>query len=528
MTRFPFILLLIVLLAAAGCERHDAALEARVHEAYLLADVSPDSAIAILDSLAPRALTAPRASRARHALATVKARDKAFITHSSDTTILPLIDYYSRRPASDTLRPVALYYAGRVYADMGDAPRALDFLQQALDALPTNKNPRLQSCIHAQRGEIYYLAGFLKEALRENKKALDTSILLNDSLFIIEDLITLGYGYQANDMYDSALIYYRKAYDMTVLMNIDYKKSIILGDMALAYHQLGVSSLADSIIHEALRYPVPPRSKSPLYSIASEIINDYNSPYYYHLAKWRCDSGSVYAKYGANIDMALLDISKNSLDSARYHIITAQILYDSIRNIGSTEAIARMKAVYDYSIHERESSLLKAEKSTLKWQLAFIAILLISIIIIASWYIIRLRQQNRKFRELEKLYKNNENFSAAIRIQEEDISALPIVKTFKEKSEAGIPVSDEEWSELDDLIRTHYPKLYLALKVNNVLSLVEWRVTMLIKIDIQPSKISNLINRSKNSVSSIRTRLNKKLNGGSGSSKDWDAFVRSL
>lgn len=529
MTRLPsIILLLIALIAAAGCERHDTALEARVDEAYRLADINADSAIALLGTIAPEAAAAPEASLMRHALATVKAQDKAHLHPASDSAIVPIIKYYADRPASDTLRPMAFYYAGRIYSDLGDAPKALDYFGQALNAIPDSQNPRLRSTIHAQRGEIYYLAGFLDEALMENKKTLDASTMLNDSLLIIDDLISLGYGYHAAELYDSALIYYRKAYDMAVLKDVDSKKSTALSKIALLHHQRGEVLLADSLIHEALKYPVSPLSKSPLYSIASDIINDYDSPLYQQLMKWRCDSGSVYGKHNANLNMALLDISRNNLDSARFHIARTKIYYDSIRSIKSTEAIARMKAMYDYSIHEKENSLLKAERTALKWQLAFSAIMLTMIVIVASWYIVRLRNQNRKFRELEQLYINNEKDTATTVISEEDISALPIVKIFKEKSESGISVSEEEWHELNAMIKTYYPNLYLVLKVNNVLSQVEWRVTILTKIGIPPSKIGILINRSKNSVSSIRTRLNKKLNGGSGSSKDWDAFVRSL
>ena len=63
MTRLPsIILLLIALIATVGCERHDTALEARVDEAYRLADINADSAIALLGTIAPEAAAAPEAS----------------------------------------------------------------------------------------------------------------------------------------------------------------------------------------------------------------------------------------------------------------------------------------------------------------------------------------------------------------------------------------------------------------------------------------------------------------------------------
>lgn len=97
--------------------------------------VSPNEALTALDSIDPRALS--DADRHFYDFLTIKARDKAYITHESDSLILSVVEYYSTQ-SKDTVYPEALYYGGRVYSDLGDYPTALDYFQKALDCLETS------------------------------------------------------------------------------------------------------------------------------------------------------------------------------------------------------------------------------------------------------------------------------------------------------------------------------------------------------------------------------------------------------
>ena len=89
-----------------------------------------DSAIALLDSLSPAINQADKATRMRYDLMLIKSRDKAYIEHRNDSMIAPVVEYFTGHSDPD-LTPLALYYAGRVYSDLGDAPRALDYYQKA-------------------------------------------------------------------------------------------------------------------------------------------------------------------------------------------------------------------------------------------------------------------------------------------------------------------------------------------------------------------------------------------------------------
>ena len=72
----------------------------------------------------------------------IKVDDKLYrpITHYRDT-ILQLVDYFEQHPRvlprllGKTGPALPYLYAGRVFADLGDAPQALDYYQSALDVM---------------------------------------------------------------------------------------------------------------------------------------------------------------------------------------------------------------------------------------------------------------------------------------------------------------------------------------------------------------------------------------------------------
>ena len=84
----------------------------------------------------------------------IKANDKAYILHTSDSLILPVLHYYIEKDDERHL-PEAYYYAGRVYRDLGDAPQALEYFEKAAEALPEDGGYKLKSKIYSQMGTLF-------------------------------------------------------------------------------------------------------------------------------------------------------------------------------------------------------------------------------------------------------------------------------------------------------------------------------------------------------------------------------------
>lgn len=92
----------------------------------------------------------------------------------------------------------------------------------------------------------------------------------------------------------------------------------------------------------------------------------------------------------------------------------------------------------------------------------------------------------------------------------------------------GRPLKIEEWEELTKIIDEAFDNFSNKLMGYCQLNAQEFHVCLLLKIGIKPNDISMLTARSKQSISSTRNRLFRKVFGDKGSGKDWDDFIYSL
>ena len=67
-----------------------------------------------------------------YALQKIKADDKCYVTHTTDSVIRAVVRYYTDAGDPDLLMET-YYYLGSVYRDMGDAPRAVEAFQKVVD-----------------------------------------------------------------------------------------------------------------------------------------------------------------------------------------------------------------------------------------------------------------------------------------------------------------------------------------------------------------------------------------------------------
>ena len=89
--------------------------------------------------------------------------------------------------------------------------------------------------------------------------------------------------------------------------------------------------------------------------------------------------------------------------------------------------------------------------------------------------------------------------------------------------------SDGEWDRLTQSIRRIYPNFEYKLVYYHHLNETEFKVSMLIKLELIPKDIALLLCKSKEAVSSIRRRLCQRiLNSDKPSPKSWDEYVKSL
>ena len=123
------IILSILLLTACGESKH--VQFQQLQHIDSIAELNADSAIVMLNAINRDSLWG-NDNKFYFDLLKIRANDKAYIAHTSDSEILSVINYFENHDFYNLL-PVAFYYGGRVYSDLGDAPQTLEYFQKALD-----------------------------------------------------------------------------------------------------------------------------------------------------------------------------------------------------------------------------------------------------------------------------------------------------------------------------------------------------------------------------------------------------------
>ena len=555
--RFLLALLpLLILLAICSCNtRHGVAdnLLARIDS---LADVNPDSADILLKHTPVPSLK-ERENEEVCKLLRIKIDDKLYrpVTHYRDT-ILQLIDVFEhhRRVLPNLLGstgPALPYlYAGRVFADLGDAPQALDYYQKALDAIPKGemekgewkKDNKDDRRLAKQRGLLYSFIGTIlayqkidDESLHSFMQANQYAEFAKDTVDIIFNYRDIAGQYKALGKNDSSLLYYQKALTIAEKNHNANMQNDVKSQMASLYVTIGDFQKARKSLEPALQHIDTP-SITSLYNIASKIYRhegkiDSALVCYRNLLQY----GNVYGKRNAHRELSELAMQRGHLYEASEHFSLYKELVDSIQKRDNAEAVARMHAAYNYQKHANEAQRLKEANDRMRLWLLLLALTLVSIlatlliVFISRRYKNQLRKSNLS--KLELLRLSHEQFSAERELQaQSEIRNSAIYETIQRCIREGNDqtLTDEEWDLLSQTVNKAYKNFEDKLLGLVALNEQDYRICLLIKMNVKPIHIAQLTARSPEAISSSRRRLYERVTNTKGKPQDWDAIVHLL
>lgn len=371
-----------------------------------LMNLYPDSALTLLEQLSGSIAKEPKAARIYYQLLTIKAKDKAYITHTSDSVIKQVVNYYENEEDEKCL-PEAYYYAGRVCRDLSDAPQALDCFQKAIENITENTNCRLISMIYYQTGMLYLYQHIFDKSLLAFKKACHYAVQSKDSTAIIYNLREIGRAFTGQNNIDSTLYYYQEAEYIAEKVNNTYLVGILNQEIAGIYTQLEEYPKAYTAIQKSLC--TSKRSIPAYYATLADLYYEtgkIDSARYYYTQL--CSIGDYYHKQGAYEGLSKIARQQGELTEAFDYMDKYLTYTDSINETMNAEAIHKVNALYNYQLREKENYRLKAV--TYKQEIWIIALLLsiacILIICIAVSIIYLQRRKRRKIqaeRQQEKL-----------------------------------------------------------------------------------------------------------------------------
>ena len=148
-------------------------------------------------------------------------------------------------------------------------------------------------------------------------------------------------------------------------------------------------------------------------------------------------------------------------------------------------------------------------------------------------YAHRLRQRKRevehKLAEIEEEHALRPTLVAdAMRQVETEFYQSDYYIALRRRIETGGNLSPQEWQELEQRLKSVYPRFSSSLYGLFNLSPSEYHMCMLLKVRTSLAEIAAVLKRDKSTISSMRRRLYKKVFSKEGSGKDWDEFILSL
>lgn len=544
---------------------------------------NPDSAVILLEELKRSMAFEPQATQMYYQLLTIKAKDKAYITHTSDSLIKTVVKYYEERKDRERL-PETYYYAGRVYRDLGDAPQALEYLQKAIESTKDCTDYRLISRIYSQTGTLYLYQDTYDQALEVFRKAYQYCLSDKDSIGMVYSLRDIGRTFTTLNCADSALYYYKGALNYAEQIHNNHLAGVVQAELSGLYIQLEMYPEAFTAIQCSNKY-IKGHNIAPFYAILADYYyytNQLDSATFYYTQTASFDD--LYQKQGSYKGLGNIARKKGQYKEAMEYFDKYLICTDSIKDITNTETIRKMQSLYNYQLKEKENSKLQRQAANYKlWNILLIFSLLSLVFLFIAYHQFRKKKEQQQLvkqerikqiqkeryaqsntyleknkeqikevelslhkAEIEKdqlrqdllkaqkslIEKTNEQITATQRVQKQSELALKHSDIYK-KFHFAVQGSDEkigndDWKELMCAVDEAYNQFTTRLLELYPMKTIEIQVCVLIKIGLSPAQIAFITIRSRQAISSIRKRLYSKVMGKDGTPEQWDNFISTF
>ncbi|WP_290376210.1 tetratricopeptide repeat protein [uncultured Duncaniella sp.] len=549
---------------------------------------SPEEALSHLDSINYKDLS--EANQYFYDLVKIKAEDKAYIKHTSDSIILRVISYYATHD-KDKLYTEALYYGGRIYRDMGDSPNALKYFHLALDNLTEREaDNNLKARILSQTGRLLTGISLYDEAIPYIEESIKICELNKDTVNIVYELQLLGGTYLRAKKYRLAEHYFNNAIEMSSNLPVSFnaKAKMYLADVKYQTGQL------DSALVLIRNTPdlVKPIARNSALAAASEIYLEnelLDSAYIYaHELLNSSDSTNKRTAYQVMTSPKLKKLIP--LDTLYQYISEYRELLENYHDDNKIQLAINQQNFYNYQQYVIKQKEAEAYNSTLlKWIFGISSLCLI--LGMAVFYY--KNKVNKTLVELhlalesidilnENIYQTNINSTttegnipesvndapeSTIKDDSEDTSFLT-TKSEKElrdklrnkllslynsnkaaklsedvieseaykklqeliKQKQILSYEDPFWDELEYVVIKSSPqfKENLKLLTQSRLTTIDLHTALLIKCHILPSQMAVLLSKSKGAIVSRRESLCVKIFGEQKGTKVIDGIIRLL
>lgn len=518
-TAIYFLLLLVAV--CYGCGNGHTPCPHLLHQAERWTEICPDSALACLDSFDVSSHDFPEEVRIYSQLLRIKAEDKLYIPHTSDSLINRIVRFYEHR-GDDRRLAEALYYQGGVYRDCNLHTRAIRSYRRAAEV--GCDHDTLNGRIYGELTALYAYQKAYSASMNSLRRALLYNIRCKDDKGVAYGWRDMARIFSRTARNDSAEVYYRKAYTLMREKGFLLPAYGILSEWANFNYEQGRYDRAKAFAYEVLAHRFSSVAALTL-AKSYQAEGHLDSARFYSLEALKgTDIEHHRAAYDILKEIAL---SQDRPDDARRYAECFQTASDSISKMTHTEAVVRI------GYEEEKHDLL----SRLKWQryvLSFVFLVLVTGVIYALRHIRAARKENHPD---EAHIQQANAVSNPLKEQvaderKEDVTALPVKQglfaPFLSVTHSS-QLTEAYWSQLNEAINSAYPNFIFKLyQYYPKLSSHELHVCCLTKIGMPRKQMAELLNHSASSISNTLSRLYTKITGEKGGVYKMSDLVEKL
>ena len=513
-----------------------------------LCENNPDSAEALLHRM-PDSVLAAKPDRMYYDLLRIKASNNLY-EPQKDSTIFRIVDFFEHYGDKEKLFQ-AYYYQGKYYVQHNDAPQALKCFQEALDMSDDNTPLAFKSKIYSQSGTIFLDQNLFDEALAMYRRSFQCDSILGDTVNMAHGLRDMAQIYRHLEKNDSCGILLNQAYTLSEGSgNIFLKRTIVLS--------LVSSYLAEDKVNEAYRLysnnlmEVEEMIQSPTYASAVMIYDKLGkSDSVYKYCNKIMSVGTPSAKQLALENLIDYYSVKGDLGKVRLLLKKYKDMSDTVRVMNTSETVMQMHSLYNYNLRERENARLKFEAKEKSFMFVLVAMALG--LLCALMFYQRERGKKNYMRikfmheHLEQLYKSScRQYKVSLDLKEKEIAGLMkkidylnggsiedkekmrVYDMLRNRIRTNQKLTDKMWEDILLIIDRVYPGLRVKLMGAYGLDKEEFKISVLVKLDLLNMEIATLVCKTPGAVTQKRAAIYKKIFKEKGSSKDFDTYIKSL
>lgn len=465
----------------------------------------------------------------------------------------------------------AYYELGYSYEIIGQNDMAIEACHNALKYFEKLGNKRMLALTYNEIGLIYSSGYNEMEhllAIKNFRKFLNIQKELQDTAEIAGAYSNIGLVFIYMGKLDSALYFSKKALKLRRKIKQKHTIPISLGNMGQIYLDLNKPDSAIKYLDEAREIHSELDNIYGLFEAYGGLINYYIMVEEFEKAKHAVDKrielankiNSIHSRRLASLSKAIYFEKTNNFEKALENYKDYKTLSDSVRNSRIKNRVANLEAVYELDKKEKQLELFKEKERSRKQRFIFlvvVSILSISFFAFISITVSRKRKSERQLHEMEKQNHLKEKKLAESELEKSKLKeselnteleykskqltshALNMMKTNQFINELEKDIKEIR-KESDDSLKPKLKRLLSLIKTNNKskkdwdlfkkyfeevnqgfydrlhklnpnLSSNDYKLSALIKLNMNIKESADVLNISPESVKTARYRLRKKL-----------------